>query len=139
MPLPEEFNFKEPIEVPDAHEDLELIRDVIQAALADENEGLVVATIGEGEDQVRATPNPQGGFSITAGSVMGNREAMELGEGQSSSRSLAFDGLLRVVRATIEVGTQLPGDELGISTKRIPQAGLKAFIGSIASTVRRHK
>lgn len=139
MPLPEEFNFKVPIEVPDAHEDLELIRDVIQAALADESEGLVVATIGEGEDQVRATPNPQGGFSLTTGTVMGNREAMELGEGQTSSRSLAVDGLLRVMRATIEVGTQLPHDELSVSTKRIPPAGLRAFIGSIASTVREHQ
>lgn len=138
MPLPDAFNFKQPIDVPEAAEDLAYIHGVAQVAFGEVKEGLVMATLGVGEDEVRITPNAEGGFSLAVGSVMGNREAMEQGEGYSVSKTLVFDGLLHVIRATIEVGTELPGDELVVSTKRIPPAGLKSFIGSIATTVSKH-
>ncbi len=136
MPLPEQFNYRQPIEVPDAAEDLQYIRDIAQTALARHHEGINVASLGEGEDEIRIAPDEDGGYSFTAGTIMGDQEAMEVGEGQSISRTLAIDGLLRVKRATLEVGNELQRNELGVFTKRIPQDGLKSFIASIAERMR---
>jgi hypothetical protein len=136
MAAPYEYDYTQPVEVPDARGDLEFIRDVAQAAIGDgEHTGLFpFGSIADGE--IACAPMGDGGFAVTVGPSMDDYYLGEVPESTSSSRTLVFDGSLRVVRAVVEVGSDLAGESGRRYTKRVPRSAASAFVTSMAASIR---
>lgn len=136
MPTPYDYDYRVPLEVPDAKGDLEFIREVAEDAIGEgEHSGLFpLASIADGE--VTFVPMDDGGYAVTIGPTINSHDSGQDLEATTSSRTLVFDSSLRVVRAVVEVGSDLIRERGQGYTKRVPKSAASAFVMSIATSIR---